>query len=130
MPKKNSKKVIKNNKSKNNSKVNKNNKNNKNNKTKNNKSGIVRILECGKKKCSKVKNTKSCMKKHCLKLIKNTSLNNMKNKRDKIQKLREKTKKCSLKHCKQYLLDKPKMSSCIKSKCKKDIQEFTKAMLE
>ena len=125
MPKKNSKKVIKNNKSK-------NNKNSKNNSkvNKNNKSGIVRILECGKKKCSKVKNTKSCMKKHCLKLINNTSLNNMKNKRDKIQKLREKTKKCALKHCKQYLLDKPKMSSCIKSKCKKDVREFTKAMLE
>ena len=127
MPKKNSKKVIKNNKSKNN----KNNKSKNNSKVnKNNKSGIIKILECGKKKCSKVKNTKSCMKKHCLKLINNTSLNNMKNKRDKIQKLREKTKKCSIKHCKQYLLDKPKMSSCIKSKCKKDVQEFTKAMLE
>ena len=124
MPKKNSKKVIKNNKSKNNKSKNNSKVN------KNNKSGIIKILECGKKKCSKVKNTKSCMKKHCFKLIKNTSLNNIKNKRDKIQKLREKTKKCSMKHCKQYFLDKPKMSSCIKSKCKKDVQEFTKAMLE
>ena len=104
-------------------------KNSKNNKTINNGKTIMqKILECGKKKCSKVKNTKSCMKKHCFKLIKNTSLNNMKNKRDKIQKFKEKTKKCSMKHCKQYLLDKPKLSSCIKSKC--EIQEFTKAMLE
>ena len=84
MPKKNSKKVIKNNKSKNNSKV------NKNNKTKNNKSGIVRILECGKKKCSKVKNTKSCMKKHCLKLINNIPISNLKKNKKKIEQTKKK----------------------------------------
>ena len=44
---------------------------------------MQKILECGKTKCSKTKNTNSCMKKHCLKLINNIQISNLKKNKKK-----------------------------------------------
>ena len=109
MTKKNSKKLISNNK--------------------NGKNTIHQILECGKTKCSKTKNTNSCMKKHCLKLINNIQISNLKKNKTKIKQAKNKTKKCRRKYCSQYFLDKPKLASCIKRKCKKEVLELTRELL-